>query len=82
MADKITVFYPESRNVDSCFGPICLVCLAATEVAKTRPKRSNNPRVKKANPLHPKKLQWSVKLHFDPKFAAARSNPLASSTEQ
>jgi hypothetical protein len=82
MADKITIYFPHSRDVDSCFGPICLVCLAATEVAKTRPARTDNPRVTKASPLYPNKLQWSVSLQSDLKFASTRSNSLASCVEK
>jgi hypothetical protein len=43
MADKITIFYPQRRNVDSCFDCICLVCLAAAEAAKTKPAPVRNP---------------------------------------
>jgi hypothetical protein len=76
MADKVTIFYPENGEVDSCFGPVCLVCLAATEAAKTRPAPISRSRVTKISPLPKSQLRWSVMLRSDGESAAASSDPL------
>ncbi len=40
MADKITIYSPQRRNVDRCFGSICLVCHAAAQAAKAEAART------------------------------------------
>jgi hypothetical protein len=82
MADKITIFYPETREVDSCFGPVCLICLAAAEAAKTRPAPISNSRVTKISPVPQNQLRWSVMLRSDGESAAANSDPLAGCLQQ
>jgi hypothetical protein len=82
MADKITIYFPQRRNVDRCFGPICLVCLAATETAKAELGPIGNPRITNASPSYPNLQRWSVAPHSDVKFASTRSNSLASCVEK
>jgi hypothetical protein len=49
MADKITIYYSQRRNVERCFGPICLVCHATkAEAARSLASRPGSMSV------HPK----------------------------